>query len=82
MREIEPPFEIDYTGLRLSVTEHEISDERVFHISFGGVKKDLTIAVGLSGGKKVWMSIPQGRQLEAEQIGKLIANYIRNKRKE
>jgi hypothetical protein len=82
MREIEPPFQIDFNGLSLTVTEHEISDERVFHIAFSGVKKDLTIAVGISGGKKVWMSVPQGRQSEAEQIGKLIAGYIRNKRKE
>lgn len=82
MREIEPSFQIEYNGLSLTVTEHEINDNRVFHIAFSGVKKDLTITVGISGGKRVWMSVPQGRQQEAEQIGKLIADYIRNKRRE
>ncbi|MGN6640114.1 MAG: hypothetical protein ACTHJ8_14490 [Mucilaginibacter sp.] len=31
-------------------------------------------------GEKIWTSIPQGRQDEAEQFGKLIADFIRNKR--
>lgn len=55
---------------------------RIFHIDFAGARKNLTITVGYGRkDEKFWTSIPEGRQKEAEEIGKLIANYIRNKRK-
>jgi len=55
---------------------------RVFHIDFKGSRKPLVIAVGIGlRDQKFWTSIPQGRQEEAEKIGKLIAEYIRGKRK-
>lgn len=80
MREIEPPFGLSYKGNQIKVTEHEIKDKRVFHIDFSGWRKPLVIAVGLSRkDEKFWTSIPEGRQDEAEELGKLIAGYIRNK---
>jgi hypothetical protein len=82
MREIEPPFEIEYEGKSAMVTEAEIKEMRVFHILFSDKRKPLTITVGQDRKEvKFWTSIPQGRQTEAEQIGKLIGSHIRNKRK-
>jgi len=82
MREVEPPFEIEYDGSKAKVTEAEIKEARVFHIAFLGVRKPLTITVSEDRKeKKFWTSIPQGRQQEAEEVGKLIATYIRSKRK-
>jgi hypothetical protein len=83
MREIEPPFKIEYEGMPANVSEHEIQETRVFHITFSDRRKPLVITVAdAPGNKKWWTSVPQGRQTEAEQIGKLIATYIRAKRKE
>ena len=82
MREIEPTFEIEYEGLTANVGEHDIQDTRIFHIAFGDKRKPLVITVAEGpGNKRWWTSVPQGRQSEAEQIGKLIAAYIRAKRK-
>lgn len=80
MRDIEPPFTIDYQGLTVTVSEHSIKDKRVFHISS---RKPLVITVAYDRQEnKFWTSIPEGRQNEAEELGKLIANYIRSKKKQ
>jgi hypothetical protein len=82
MREIEPPFDIEYLGTRAKVTEAEIKEVRVFHIVFFDTQKPLTITVSEDRKEvKFWTSIPQGRQKEAEDIGKLIATFIRSKKK-
>lgn len=82
MREVEPPFEIEYKGGVSKVTEAEIRNRRIFQIQFVNAKKPLTITVGKGlGDEKFWTSIPEGRQEEAEEIGKLIAAYIRSKKK-
>lgn len=81
MRAVEPPFSLDFGDNLIRVAEHELNGKRVFHIDFNGVHKALVITVAVTrSNKKVWTSIPEGRQAEAEQIGKLIASYIRNKK--
>ncbi|HKG06920.1 MAG TPA: hypothetical protein VKB19_10705 [Pedobacter sp.] len=82
MRALEPPFDLELEDRIIVVAEHEIGSNRVFHVDFKGWKKPLVIAVGVGlRDQKFWTSIPQGRQAEAEQIGKLIAGYIRAKMK-
>lgn len=82
MRELEPPFDVELEGNVIRIAEHELQGKRVFHIGFKGWRKPLIITVGLGlRDQKFWTSIPQGRQAEAEQIGKLIAEYIRAKKK-
>ena len=82
MREIEPPFEITLGGLVISVSEHRINNTAVFHILFSDKRKPLNITIAEnSDGEKFWTSTPEGRQSEAEEIGKLVANYIRSNRK-
>ena len=81
MRGLEPPFEIEYKGEVTNVTEAEIKSRRIFYIQFPGNRKTLTITVGKGlGDEKFWTSIPEGRQEEAEEVGKLIASYIRSKK--
>ncbi|MCQ6957059.1 hypothetical protein [Mucilaginibacter aquariorum] len=81
MREIEPPFEIEYHGTT-KVTEAEIKSRRVFYVQFTDGRRALTMTIGEDRQeKKFWTSIPEGRQQEAEEVGKLIADYIRAKRK-
>lgn len=80
MRAIEPPFGVEYKSKIVKVIEAEIKERRVFHIQFPDTTKPLTITVGQDRQEvKFWTSIPQGRQVEAEEIGRLIATYIRNK---
>lgn len=81
MREIQAPFELKLDGVEIRISEHELAGKRVFHVDFGKGKKPLIITVGLSNrNEKFWTSIPEGRQQEAQQIGKMIADYIRSKR--
>jgi len=83
MREIEPPFEITSGELVLRISEHRINHTAVFHIRFSDKRKPLNITVAEnSDGERFWTSTPEGRQTEAEQIGKIVASYIRNKRKQ
>jgi hypothetical protein len=82
MRELEPPFEVEYDGKIIGVSEHQMTTRRVFHIDFRGRKKPLVITVGMNAfDEKFWTSIPEGRQKEAEDVGKLIGVYIRSKNK-
>ena len=82
MRGLEPLFELNYGNQDLTISEHEISGKRIFRINFGPSIKPLVITVGLnSRNQKFWTSIPQGRQKEASEIGKLIAEYIRAKKR-
>lgn len=82
MRELEPPFNLHLEGNTIRIAEHEVQGKRVFHVDFKNQKKPLVITVGIGlKDQKFWTSVPQGRQAEAEQIGKLIAEYIRAKNK-
>ena len=82
MREVEPPFELEYKGKAFTVTEAEIRNRRIFHMQIPGEKRVLTITVGKGPREeKFWTSVPEGRQQEAEEVGKLIAEYIRRKKK-
>ncbi|TSJ36442.1 hypothetical protein FO440_23360 [Mucilaginibacter corticis] len=82
-RPIEPPFILPSEGAAIRVTEHEVKGSRIFYIVFPGTRKPLTITVSERRGtdEKFWTSIPEGRQPEAEHYGKLIANFIRSKRR-
>lgn len=80
MRELEPQFKLLYEGNNLTITERQLGTKRIFQIDFESQAKPLIITVAThESGKKFWTSIPEGKQYDAEQIGKLIANYIRAK---
>jgi len=83
MRPVETPFEIESDRATISVSEHSVAGERVFYLEFPDQRKPLKLIVAEKRptGEKFWTSIPQGRQEEAEKFGKLIAAYIRGKKK-
>jgi hypothetical protein len=81
MRGIELPFELVVDERTVRVSEHDLAGKRVFHVDYGSGLRPLVITVGISSrDKKFWTSIPEGRQAEAERIGKLIGEYIRGKK--
>jgi hypothetical protein len=82
MREIEPPFQLTSGEIVMDISEHRIKNTAVFHIVFSDKRKPLNITIAEnSDGEKFWTSTPEGRQSEAEQLGKLVANFIRNNRR-
>lgn len=82
MAESDLPFQIKYGELIVDVTEHYIKEQRVFRLLFSDNRKPLVITVAESHGKRFWTSIPQGRQKEAEQIGREIALYYKRKKEQ
>lgn len=70
-------FEWAKGGIRLHIRETEIGGERVFHTVFSDKRKPLivTLMKGFEG--KLWTSIPQGRQQEAEAIGRIIEEHFK-----
>jgi len=82
MRDLERPFELKVDGKVLRISEHELAGKRVFHVNFGVGVVPLVITVGIGvRDEKFWTSVPQGRQAEAQKYGKLIADYIRGKKR-
>jgi hypothetical protein len=76
-------FNVTYNNSIAFVTEIAVGENRTFTITFDDKRPRLTITVAHKpDGSKWWTSIPQGRQVEAEEVGKLIATYLRAKRKE
>ena len=73
-------FTLDLDGIKLSVQEHTIAETQVFRIDFSSNRSPLVITRITTGTRKTWVSVPQGRQNEAEQIGALIWEYFKNKK--
>ncbi|WPU99197.1 hypothetical protein SNE26_24600 [Mucilaginibacter sp. cycad4] len=73
-------FDIVYDGAPATVTEHDLKSGRVFRIEFSKrALLPLIITVAHDeDDKKFWTSIPEGRQALAEEVGKLVASYLRS----
>ena len=73
-------FEISYDGAPATVTEHALKSGRIFRIVFSNsTLKPLIITVAHDADdKKFWTSVPEGRQALSEEVGKLVASYLRS----
>ncbi|MCE7061238.1 hypothetical protein [Dyadobacter sp. CY343] len=72
-------FELEYGDMLLKIKIHTMVDRKVFEIAFPDGRKNLMISRSkVFDGKKVWMSIPEGRQQEAIPIGAKIVEYFKN----
>jgi hypothetical protein len=71
-------FEIDLDGLKLNVQEYTI-ERQIFRIVFPDDREPLIITNANTAKGKKWVSVPQGRQIEAEWIGAKIVDYLKNK---
>ncbi|MEO6838914.1 MAG: hypothetical protein ABI185_11050 [Ginsengibacter sp.] len=71
-------FELDYENWKIKVSRHSIGSQVIFKIGFPDKRQPLIITRALRDNAcKFWTSIPEGRQKEADEIGPLIAEYIR-----
>ena len=72
-------FTLNFDGIALSVYEHMIGTTQVFHVIFSDNRTPLSITRALTRIGKTWVSLPQGRQKEAEEIGGLIVQHFKKK---
>jgi len=73
-------FEIEVAGGKAKVQRHSISEQMIFRVIFLVKIPPLVLTHATrENGNRFWTSIPKGRQSEAEEIGKLIAEHFKPK---
>lgn len=72
------PFEIKYINTVLYITPIDMPGRYAFQVKFSSSRKPLLIVRATDfNGDKFWTSMPEGRQTEAEGVGELIEQHIR-----
>lgn len=72
-------FELDFKDGKIRVQRHFVSQQTIYRIVFSDKRDPLVVTRALTDNAvRWWTSIPEGRQREAEEIGLLIANYIKS----
>jgi len=73
-------FELDYKGVKIKVQKHSIAGQVLYRVQFRDKRPPLVITRATNANAaRWWTSIPEGRQGEAEEIGPLIAEYLKAK---
>ena len=72
-------FELDFKDDKIRVQRHFVSNQTIYRIVFSDKRSPLVITRALTeNAAHWWTSLPEGRQREAEEIGPLIADYIKS----
>lgn len=69
-------FVIDYKDQPVEVAEFASSSRAVFRVSIPGEPPLFVLRASRVNGNKFWTSIPEGRQKEAEAVGKQIERHF------
>jgi hypothetical protein len=70
-------FQFEHSGVTLTVEKLNVPKQMVFRVSFSSKRASIVIARAVNADNTVfWTSIPEGRQPEAEGVGKLIEEYL------
>ena len=73
-------FDLNYKGAKIKVQQHIVTNQVVYRVQFGDRRLPLIITRATNANAaRWWTSVPEGRQKEAEEIGPLIAEYIKSK---
>ncbi len=76
----EESFEILSHGVTLTFERLDLPSFVAFRVKFSSERKPLVVARATNADlDKFWTSIPEGRQREAEGVGKLIDEYFEKK---
>ena len=71
------PFQITHANTVLSIRPVDMQDRLAFHVSFSSESKPLLVIRAKNfNASHFWTSMPEGRQKEAEGVGKLIEDYM------
>jgi hypothetical protein len=75
-------FEMELNGVIMKVSELDLPGYIAFRIEFSSKRPSMVVARTKDAEKNIfWTSIPEGRQQEAEGVGKLIEEYFQKKEK-
>lgn len=73
-------FSFDSHDVTISFKRLNLPGYVAYHVSFSSDRKDITVARATGMDRPYfWTSIPEGRQQEAEGVGKLIEEYLSKK---
>jgi hypothetical protein len=73
-------FEKIVNDVTVKFCEINIPTYTAFHVSFSSSRRPLIVARSKDSNEETfWTSIPEGRQKEAEGVGKLIDEYLKTK---
>ncbi len=73
-------FDLELNGVSMKVHELDIPKYTAFRVVFSSTRPPIVVARTKDADKNIfWTSIPEGRQKEAEGVGKLIEEYFQKK---
>lgn len=73
-------FSIDAYGVIITCQRLDIPKHVAYYVKFSSARKPITVARAKFVDSDVrWTSIPEGRQKEAEGVGKMIDQYLSRK---
>jgi len=73
-------FSIEAYGVIITCQRLDIPKQVIYYVKFSSARKPITIARAKFVDSDVrWTSVPEGRQKEAEGVGKLIDEYLSRK---
>jgi len=73
-------FSIDAHGVIITCQRLDIPKHVAYFVKFSSARKPITVARAKFVDSDIrWTSIPEGRQKEAEGVGKLIDQYLSRK---
>ncbi len=71
-------FDLELNGVKMKVNELDLPGYTSFRIVFSSQRPPLVVARSKDTDRNTfWTSIPEGRQKEAEGVGKLIEEYFK-----
>lgn len=79
-----PPekFTLELNSVKMEIVEMDLPGYTAFRVVFSSKRKPVVVArARKESGLGFWTSIPEGRQKEAEGIGKLIEEHLKSKAK-
>ena len=72
-------FELNFKGGMIRIHRHSVASQTIYRVIFSNKRSPLVVTrVFTDNASHWWTSIPEGRQREAEEIGPLIADYIKS----
>jgi len=78
-RQMKDSFQIELNGVRIHFQRLELPGYIAFRASFSSKREPIVVARATDiDNNRFWTSVPQGRQNEAEAIGKLIEEQLSN----
>lgn len=70
-------IEITAEGVKIAVSEFTVNDQQINRLTFPDDRLPLVITRISTFSGKIWTSVPQGRQKEAELFGNEILKHLK-----